>query len=286
MEVSPEHRVVFHNVREYPRITEYIARFDTETARVNTIAIIIGLLTGFVIGVYDRTLQYSNTFLGMQQGFPLHEFPHYYVLFVPAFGGLLVGLISHFLMKKKYGVDGLIETVTLRGARLNLKDVFLEVFTSIITISSGGSLGKEAPGILAGAGTGAFMGKILNSTERQLQILLGCGAAGGIAAAFNAPLAGVVFVVEVIYGELETRTFIPIVISSVFATLVSSTLFGIKPIEISPYQLINPYKELGLCLVLGLLAGIVSTVLIRTLYYTKDIFSEIPFHPVFKPALG
>jgi len=286
LEVSPEHRVVFHNVREYPRITEYIARFDTETARVNTIAIIIGLLTGFVIGVYDRTLQYSNTFLGMQQGFPLHEFPHYYVLFVPAFGGLLVGLISHFLMKKKYGVDGLIETVTLRGARLNLKDVFLEVFTSIITISSGGSLGKEAPGILAGAGTGAFMGKILNSTERQLQILLGCGAAGGIAAAFNAPLAGVVFVVEVIYGELETRTFIPIVISSVFATLVSSTLFGIKPIEISPYQLINPYKELGLCLVLGLLAGIVSTVLIRTLYYTKDIFSEIPFHPVFKPALG
>jgi len=188
LEISPESRFVFHNIKEYPRITKYISRFDTETARVNSIAIIIGLLTGFVIGVYDRTLQYSNVFLGMQQGFPLHEFPHYYVLFMPALGGLLVGVISHFRTKKKYGVDGLIETVTLRGARLKLRDVFLEVFTSIITISSGGSLGKEAPGILAGAGTGAFVGRILKSPERQLQILLGCGAAGGIAAAFNARL--------------------------------------------------------------------------------------------------
>lgn len=168
MEFSPEYKLRSQNVKQYPRITEYIARFDTETARVNSIAIIIGLLTGFVIGVYDRTLQYSNTFLGMQQGFLLHEFPHYYVLLVPALGGLLVGIISHFLMKKKYGVDGLIETVTLRGARLDLRDVFLEVFTSIITISSGGSLGKEAPGILAGAGTGAFIGRIMRSTERQL----------------------------------------------------------------------------------------------------------------------
>ena len=86
----------------------------------------------------------------------------------------------------------------------------------MITISSGGSLGKEAPGVLAGAGTGALLGRILKSPERQLQVLLGCGAAGGIAAAFCAPLAGVVFVVEVIYGELETSTFIPIVISFSF----------------------------------------------------------------------
>jgi len=265
---------------------EYITRFDTEATRVNSIAILIGLLTGLVIGVYDRALQYSNTLFGMQQGFSLHELPYYYVIFMPALGGLLVGLISYYLIKTRYGVEGLIETVTLRGARIKLRDTFLEVFASIITISSGGALGKEAPGVLAGAGTGALVGRILKSPERQLQTLLGCGAAGGIAAAFSAPLAGVVFVVEVIYGELETKTFIPIVISSVFATLVSSTLFGIKPIQISPYQLVSPYKELGLYLVLGLLAGLVSTLLIRTLYYTKDLFSGIPLHPVFKPALG
>ena len=286
MEVKPESRFGIHRIKEYPRLIEYISRFDTEATRVNSIAILIGLLTGLVIGVYDRALQYSNTLFGMQQGFSLHEFPHYYVIFMPALGGLVVGAISHFLIKKRYGVEGLIETVTLRGARIKLTDVFLEVFTSIITISSGGALGKEAPGVLAGAGTGSFVGKILKSPERQLQVLLGCGAAGGIAAAFSAPLAGVVFVVEVIYGELETKTFIPIVISSVFATLVSSTLFGIKPIEISSYQLVSPYKEVGLCLILGLLAGVISTILIQALYYMKDLFSEIPVHPVFKPALG
>jgi CIC family chloride channel protein len=286
LEVKPESRFRFRSIKEYPRITEYIARFDTEVTRVNSIAILIGLLTGLVIGVYDRALEYSNTLFGMQQGFSLHEFPHYYVIFMPALGGLVVGIISHFFIKKNYGVGGLIETVTLRGAKIKLKDAFLEVFTSIITISSGGALGKEAPGVVAGAGTGALVGRILKSPERQLQTLLGCGAAGGIAAAFSTPLAGVVFVVEVIYGELETRTFIPIVISSVFATLVSNTLFGVKILQISSFQLVSPYKELGLCLVLGLLAGIVSTILIQTLYHIQDLFSKISLHPVFKPALG
>ena len=126
----------------------------------------------------------------------------------------------------------------------------------------------------------------MKSPEKRLQTLLGCGAAGGIAAVFSAPLAGVVFVVEVIYGELETSTFIPIVISSVFATLVSNSIIGIELLQIPSYTLVSPYRELGLYLVFGLLAGIVSTLLIRALYYTKDLFSGIPVHPIFKPALG
>lgn len=287
MEVNEKHKLRLHGLLEYSRIREYVSQsFDTESSKINSIAVIIGLLTGLVIGVYERALDYFNAFFGMQRGFSVHEFPHYYVVFMPALGGLIVGIISHLLIKKRYGVDGLIETVSLRGAHLNLRDSFLEVFASIISISSGGSLGKEAPGILAGAGTGAFLGRILKSPERQLQILLGCGAAGGIAAAFNAPLAGVVFVVEVIYGELETNTFIPLVISSVFATLVSSTVFGVATLQIPSYLLVSPYKEFALYLILGLLAGIVSTILIRTLYYTKDFFSKIPLHPIFKPALG
>jgi CIC family chloride channel protein len=287
LEVNEKHKLRLHGLLEYSRIRKYVSQsFDTESSKINSIAIIIGLLTGLVIGVYERALDYFNAFFGMQRGFSVHEFPHYYVVFMPALGGLIVGIISHLLIKKRYGVDGLIETVSLRGAHLNLRDSFLEVFASIISISSGGSLGKEAPGILAGAGTGAFLGRILKSPERQLQILLGCGAAGGIAAAFNAPLAGVVFVVEVIYGELETNTFIPLVISSVFATLVSSTVFGVATLQIPSYLLVSPYKEFALYLILGLLAGIVSTILIRTLYYTKDFFSKIPLHPIFKPALG
>ncbi|HII01206.1 TPA: CBS domain-containing protein [Methanosarcinaceae archaeon] len=287
MEDGPESKFRFHNVSEYHKLTEHIAqRFDTESTRVNSFAMVIGILTGLLIGLYDRALRYSSLFFGVSEGLPTHDYTDYWIILVPAVGGLIVGLISHFIIKHRYGVEGLIETVTLRGARIKPLYAFLEVFTSIITIGSGGSLGKEAPGILAGSGIGALVGKLAKSSERQLRILLGCGASGGIAAAFNAPLAGVVFVVEVIYGELETKTFIPIVISSVFATLISSTVFGIKPIQTSYYELVNPYQELILYLVLGLLAGIVATILIRTLYFTKEIFEKMPLHPAFKPALG
>lgn len=92
-------------------------------------------------------------FFGMYREFSVHELPNFYITLVPAIGGLIVGIISYFLMKKRYGVDGLIETVALRRARFKLRDIFLEIFTSIFTISSEGALGKEAPGILAGAGT-------------------------------------------------------------------------------------------------------------------------------------
>ena len=261
-------------------------RFDIEIAKIDSIAILIGLLTGLVIGIYDRALLYFSTLFGLQRGYLVHEFPPYYVIFMPALGGLIIGVISFYLIKKRTGVDGLIETVAVHGAKLNLIDTFLEVFASIITISSGGSLGKEAPGILGGAWTGAAVGQILKSPEKRLKVLLSCGAAGGIAALFSAPLAGVVFVVEVIQEELNTSTFIPVVISAVFATLVSNSIIGIEILQIPSYSLVSPYRELGLYLVFGLLAGIVSTLLIRTLYFTKDIFSKIPVHPIFKPALG
>ena len=287
MEVKIKSKFNLYGIWDNSSLKRYIIqRFDIETAKIDSIAILIGLLTGLVIGIYDRALLYFSTLFGMQRGFSVHEFPPYYVIFMPALGGLLVGIISYFLIKKRYGVDGLIETVAIRGAKLNLFDSFLEVFASIITISSGGSLGKEAPGILGGAWTGALVGRIMKSPEKRLQILLGCGAAGGIAAVFSAPLAGVVFVVEVIYGELTTSTFIPIVISSVFATLVSNSIIGIETLQIPSYSLVSPYREFGLYLVLGLLAGVVSTILIRTLYFTKDVFSNIPIHPIFKPALG
>lgn len=287
MEVNTNSKFKNHSLFNYSSVRKYITRrFDIESAKINSIAILIGLLTGLVIGIYDRALLYFSTLFGMQRGFSVHEFPPYYIMFMPALGGLIVGMISHFLMKRRYGVDGLIETVAIRGARLNLTDSLLEVFASIISISSGGSLGKEAPGIVGGAWTGALVGRVMKSPEKRLQTLLGCGAAGGIAAVFSAPLAGVVFVVEVIYGELETSTFIPIVISSVFATLVSNSIIGIELLQIPSYTLVSPYRELGLYLVFGLLAGIVSTVLIRALYYTKDLFSGIPVHPIFKPALG
>lgn len=258
-------------------------RILTESTISNSLAVIIGILTGLTIVLYDRLILQSNKlFFGS-----ILDSPNYYVIFIPAIGGLLVGLLAHsFVKARRCDVEEVIEASTLHAGKLRTKNAFLEVLASIITIGSGGSAGKEAPGILAGAGIGSLIAQIFNISGNRLRIMLGCGASAGIAAAFNAPLAGVVFVVEVIFGELETKTFIPIVISAVFSTIVANLVFGVRHIQVSYYGLVSPLYESILYLILGLLAGIVSALLIRSMYLSQDGFNKIPVHPILKPAIG
>lgn len=257
--------------------------FNSESVFSNSLAMIVGVLTGIVIVIYDHALELSSQLFFE----PVSDIQHYYVIFIPAIGGLLVGIISHkFMKKKRYSIENIIESTTLYGGKMQPRTVFLEVLSSIISLGSGASAGKEAPVVLAGAGIGSTLAQILKMRGNRLKILLGCGASGGIAAAFNAPLAGVVFSVEVILGELESATLIPIVISTVFATLVSNVIFGVRPIQISDYQLISPMHESILYVILGLLAGLASVILMRSLYKCRDFFSNLNIHPVTKPALG
>ena len=255
----------------------------TDSVVSNSLALIVGVLTGLTIVIYDRSLALSSHFFFQHNAGELH----YYVIFLPAIGGLLVGMITHYLMKKKrYSIENVIEATTLHGGKMQPKNVFLEVLSSLISLGSGASAGKEAPVVLAGAGIGSTLAQAIKMRGNRLKILLGCGASAGIAAAFNAPLAGVVFSVEVILGELESSTFIPIVISSVFATLTSNVVFGVRPIQISQYQLVNPLQESILYLILGVLAGIVSVIFMRSLYRCRDFFNSLKVHPIIKPAIG
>ncbi len=258
-------------------------RILTESTISNSLAVLIGILTGLAIVLYDRLILQSNKlFFGS-----ISDSPNYYIIFIPAIGGLLVGILANsFVKARRCDIEEVIEASTLHAGKLRTKNAFLEVLASIITIGSGGSAGKEAPGILAGAGIGSLVAQIFNISGNRLRIMVGCGASAGIAAAFNAPLAGVVFVVEVIFGELETKTFIPIVISAVFGTIVANLVFGVRHIQVSYYGLVSPLFESVLYLILGLLAGIVSALLIRSMYLFHDGFENIPIHPMLKPAIG
>lgn len=244
-------------------------RILTESTISNSLAVLIGILTGLAIVLYDRLILQSNKlFFGT-----ISDSPNYYIIFIPAIGGLLVGILANsFVKARRCDIEEVIEASTLHAGKLRTKNAFLEVLASIITIGSGGSAGKEAPGILAGAGIGSLVAQIFNISGNRLRIMVGCGASAGIAAAFNAPLAGVVFVVEVIFGELETKTFIPIVISAVFGTIVANLVFGVRHIQVSYYGLVSPLFESVLYLILGLLAGIVSALLIRSMYLFHDGF--------------
>ena len=256
---------------------------QTESLISNSLALVVGVLTGLTIVFYDRLLEFShNSFQGI-----LPESPGYFIILLPALGGLIVGIIVHFFIHtRRYDIEEVIEATALHGGRMSARNAFLEVLASIVSIGSGGSVGKEAPVVLAGSGVGSTLSQILKIHGNRVKVLIGCGAAGGIAAAYNAPLAGVVFAVEVILGELEASSFIPIVISAVFATLVSSVIFGVHTIEVSSYRLVNPFFESILYLLLGVLAGVVSAILMRALFGTHKIFDSLSIHPAIKPALG
>ncbi|WP_340820498.1 chloride channel protein [Methanolobus sp. WCC4] len=256
---------------------------QTESLISNSLALIVGVLTGFAIVFYDWLLEISHgSFFGS-----LPDSPGILVIFLPAFGGLIVGIIAHTMIHtRRYDIEEVIEATALRGGNISPRNAFLEVLASVVSIGSGGSVGKEAPVVLAGSGIGSLLSRTLKIHGNRVKVLIGCGASGGIAAAYNAPLAGVVFAVEVILGELEASSFIPIVISAVFATMVSSMLFGVQTIEVASYHFVNPFYESFLYIFLGILSGVASAALLRSLFGAHRIFDSMTIHPAVKPAIG
>ena len=264
-----------------------VKKFYTPTVKTSLIAIVIGIITGILIGIYTLLLDHlSASFFGGNSILESFGIPRWSIILVPMAGGLLVGIIRKYLLKTHYGVESVIEASALHGGRLKTKSALAEAFLSVITIGTGGSAGKEAPGVLMGAGAGSLSAKIFNLRGKSLRVYLGCGAAAGISAAFNAPLAGIVFVVEVIFGELEAKTFIPIVLSSIFSTFVFQAFFGSDALSFPTYSLSQPFYEFWLFPVLGILAGITSIFFIKFFYLVREKFKNLKVSNMFKPAIG
>ena len=156
-----------------------------------------------------------------------------------------------------------------------------------MTIGSGGSAGKEGPIVQIGSAIGSGIGQLFRVSQHRLKILVGCGAAAGLAAVFNAPIAGVVFAIEVILADFSLTVFTPIVIASVIATAISRSLVGSSPFFAIPTYTLHSFSELPLYMVMGLAGGVLSVIFIVTLYKIEDVFEENLKFPVFwKPALG
>ncbi|WP_338098786.1 chloride channel protein [Methanolapillus africanus] len=266
---------------------KYFAKIYTPNVKTALIAIVIGVVTGVLIGIYSLLLHdLTNTFFGVNSIFELFGIPVWCIIFIPMLGGLAVGLLNKYFLKTRYGVDSVIEAAALHGGKLKAKYAIVEAFASVITIGTGGSAGKEAPGVLMGAGVGSLAAKVFNLRGKSLRTYLGCGAAAGISAAFNAPLAGIVFVVEVIYGELEAKTFIPIVISAIFSTFVFNVFFGTDTMSFPNYVMLNPFKEIWLFPILGIVAGVVSIFFIKCFYFIRERFTDLKVPVYLKPAIG
>ena len=222
---------------------------------------------------------------------PLYVLPHlawYHLLCVPVVGGLLVGLVTHVLFRdvQGHGVPDVIEAVALGGGKIRSPVAMVKAFASALTIGTGGSVGREGPIVHLGAALGSALGQALRVPPNRMPILAGCGVAGGIAAVFNAPIAGAFFALEVIMGNFAMPAFGPVVLSSVLATVVSRSYFGNHPAFVVPgYTLVSAW-ELPLYLFLGIACGLGGLAFMAVLDTMERWFTTLPVPRWLKPALG
>jgi CIC family chloride channel protein len=212
----------------------------------------------------------------------------YWRLVIPAFGGLIVGPLIYFFAReaKGHGVPEVMAAVALRGGVIRKRIVAVKALASAISIGSGGSVGREGPIVQIASAMASSIGQLLKVSASQLRVIVACGAAAGISATFNAPIAGALFAAEVIIGNFAVAQLSPIVISSVVATVVSRFFLGNHPALVVPgYELVSPF-ELVPYMVVGVAAGFVALAFMLTLYASEDAFDRFPIPDYWKPAIG
>jgi CIC family chloride channel protein len=258
---------------------------------LSIVAIVIGILGGYGAVLFRYAIKatqyvfYQNTDDILTFA---HTLPFYLKIALPALGGLVVGPLVYFGAReaKGHGVPEVMEAVALRDGRIRPRVALVKILASGITIGSGGSVGREGPIVQIGSSIGSTIGQLLKAPPLRQRTLVGCGAAAGIAATFNAPIAGALFAAEVILGEFGLSTFSPVVLSSVTATTISRHYFGDFPAFIIPtYKLVSLWEFLFYP-VLGIIVGLVALLFIMAVYKSEDMFDALKMPEYLKPALG
>jgi len=255
------------------------------------LSIIVGILGGFgAIGFRKLIAFFQNIAVGSPGNVleVLSHLPWYIKLLVPVAGGAVVGPMIYFFAReaKGHGVPEVMEAVALKSGRIRPRVVLVKSFASAITIATGGSVGREGPIVQIGSAFASTIGQWLKVSNERLKVLVGCGAAAGIAATFNAPIAGAFFALEIIIGNFALANFSPIIISSVMATAVSRAFLGNYPAFIVPQYSLVSIWEIPFYFVLGILTGMIAVLFSTLVYKSEELFDAIPIPEYFKTALG
>jgi CIC family chloride channel protein len=213
----------------------------------------------------------------------------YFVILAPVVGGLVYGpLIDRFAKEARgHGVPEVMLAVAERGGRIPPAVAVVKSLASALCIGSGGSVGREGPIVQIGSALGSSLGQVLRVPESRLRLLVACGAAGGISATFNAPIAGVFFGLELILRDFQTDSFGVVVLASVTADVIGRAAFGAHPFLTLPaFHLASPL-DYGFYAILGLLAAVVGVGFTRVLYGLEDVFDRFWPGPRWaRPATG
>jgi CIC family chloride channel protein len=209
-------------------------------------------------------------------------------LIVPAVGGLLAGAILQFGTRLRGHVTttDYMEAVVLGDGKIAARRTLLKCLSSLFTIASGGSIGREGPLVQLSALAASLAGRLRKWSAPRLRLLVGCGAAAGIASAYNAPIAGALFVAEIVLGSVAMEIFGPLVFSSVIATLTVRAFLGADPLYAIPAFQLNHSWEIVPYLLLGLGAGLLAPWFIRLLRLSEEWAGRIAAPVYIKMCVG
>jgi CIC family chloride channel protein len=261
----------------------------SKTSMLLVTGILVGSVTGLAAVAFIRLIDWITWF-----GFDYlpglwPEAGRGWLVIVPVLGALLAGpIIAYFAREAKgHGVPEVMQAMALRGGRIRSRVALAKIAASSLCIGTGGSAGREGPIVQVGSTIGSVLGKLLRLSDDRIRNLVACGAAAGVAATFNAPIAGVFFAFEVLVGELGVGLVANVVISAITASVVSQAFLGSDPAFPIPVYALDHPQELWFYVVLGLLAAVIASLFIRMLYTTEDLFDRWRAMPLWiKPAIG
>ncbi len=274
------------------RISQRLERvFGGENIYLLALAAVVGILGGLGAVLFREMIALINR-LAFPGGFSIEalaQTPWYWKVLPPAIGGLIVGPLVHYLAReaKGHGIPEVMNAVTNNGGKIRRRVMGVKILASAITIGTGGSVGREGPIAQIGAGLGSTIGGYLGFEGNKLIIMLGCGAAAGMAATFNAPIGGVILAIEVIIGSASISVFSPLVVASVMGTIVTRVIYPNETVflEVPSYSLLSTI-ELPLYVLLGVVAGLMALAFTRGVCLLEDLWEKLPLPAGLNAVVG
>jgi CIC family chloride channel protein len=265
---------------------------DQRLLWISLIAAVIGGFGAVAALVLINLIRFFTNLFFFQQfsladRMPAHNTLGVWVIALPVIGGLIVGLMARYGSDKirGHGIPEAIEAILFGKSKMSGKVAVLKPLSSGIVIGSGGPFGAEGPIIMTGGSIGSLIAQFFHLSAAERKTLLVAGACAGMTAIFGTPVAAVLLAVELMLFEFRPRSLLPVALACAVAGFVRPLLFGagpLFPLHTAPVAI----TALPACIVAGLLSGILSSVLTHALYKTEDLFSKMPVHWMWWPAIG
>ncbi|MGE3980050.1 MAG: chloride channel protein [Candidatus Omnitrophota bacterium] len=266
---------------------------DLIILKLASLAFVIGVMSAFIayaliwlIRIITNLAFYQH--LSSVFSSPSQHHLGFLVVFIPAIGGLLIGLMAKYGSEKirGHGIPEALEAILIGGSRMEPKVAVLKPISSAISIGTGGPFGAEGPIIMTGGAFGSLFAQLFHLSAAERKTLLVAGAAAGMSAIFATPIAAVLLAVELLLFEWKPRSFIPVAIASIVAGTVRIKLLGVGPIfPVAPHEALG-WEGLAIAVMVGIFAGLGSWLLTTLVYTFEDLFKKLPIHWMWWPAIG